>query len=137
MAIKFSAENSNINVKTFVKAPESADIEVKLSSGTVVSAEIMFEISSVQSFYEKLGISESDLSQEQLVKLLERVIGQLENDEAPDHSSLMAWASNTSAFASILSSEPIVIAISGILALAKSGPTYLQKIRDIFREKHG
>ncbi|HHQ4488826.1 TPA: hypothetical protein ACSP2A_001125 [Aeromonas hydrophila] len=134
MAIKFSAENSNINVNTFVKAPESADIEVKISSGTVVSADIMFEISSVQSFYDKLGISESDLSQEQLVKLLERVIGQLENDETPDPRSLMDWASSASVFTSILSSEPLVIAISGILALAKSGPKYLQKIHDIFRK---
>lgn len=133
MAIKFSADNSTINVKTFVKAPESADLDLKIGGGTTVSADVMFDISSVQSIYEKLGVSESLLSQEQLVKLLERVIEQHEKGEAPDSSSLMAWASKASVFSSILSSEPLAIAISGVLALAVNGKEYLQHVRKMLR----
>ncbi|GLR77290.1 hypothetical protein [Aliivibrio sifiae] len=130
MAIKITADNSSISVKTFAIAPESAELDIQLLNGTIVHAETMLEISSVDSIHKTLGLPKDSISNDQLVALIEKV---LEQDKAVDKNSILKWANSSAIFATLAGSEPLVLVVSAIVGLASVGSKGIGKLKSLIQ----
>ncbi|SIO92763.1 hypothetical protein [Vibrio spartinae] len=132
MAIKIITENSYILVKTFAKAPESADLEIKLLDGTVVKADTMLEITSVDSLFNSLGLPKDSITNEQFLALAEKVITQ-GNDV--NEQSLLKWANNSAIFATLVGSEPLTLLVSALVGVASLGCKGIDKLKSLVNRK--
>jgi hypothetical protein len=131
MAIKFVSENSNISVTTFVEAPETADLDIQIKDNTIISAETMFKITSIESIYSQLGIPADIITNEQLITLVDKVIELQESGDKVNESSLLDWASRSAIFATLASVDPLVATVSAIVAFASYGTDNFKKIRSL------
>lgn len=130
MAIKITADNSTISVKTFAIAPESAELDIQLSNGTKVHAETMLEISDVNSIHKTLGLPKDSVTNDQLVALIAKV---LEQDNIADRDSILKWANNSAIFATLAGSEPLVLVVSAIVGLASIGGKGIEKLKSLIQ----
>ncbi|EMK6891336.1 hypothetical protein ACLIN6_003626 [Vibrio cholerae] len=133
MAIKIITENSNISVKTFAKAPESADLEIQLLDGTVVKADTMLEVTSVDSLFSSLGLPKDSITNEQFVALAEKVISQ---GSDANEQSLLQWANNSAIFATLAGSEPLTLLVSGLVGAASLGSKGIEKLKSLVHLKN-
>lgn len=133
MAIKIATENSTITVNTFVDAPETANLDIKIGDRTTVNADTMLKISSVDSFYTKLGVPSDSITREQLVALMERVISLDEEGKMANKDMLMEWANRSAIFATLASSGPLIAAASAVAAFASLGKDGLAKLKTLIK----
>lgn len=127
MAIKIHSEDSDIRVKTFVDAPETADIDI-VNKGTKIEAEVMLKISPVESAYSTLGINPSHLSEDQLFQLLNKIIETKSSGQSIDKGSILEWANAAASFVTIAGSETLTSAISSVCEFATNKYEVLQEI---------
>lgn len=132
MAIKITTENSNISVNTFVKAPESADLDIKLLNGTIVKADTMLEVTGVDSLCKSIGLPADSITNEQFIALAERILSQ--GDKA-DETSLLKWANSSAIFATLAGAEPLTLLVSALVGTASLGGKGIEKLKTLVNRK--
>ncbi|MFA0567700.1 hypothetical protein [Vibrio gallaecicus] len=133
MAIKIITENSNISVKTFAKAPESADLEIQLLDGTTVTADTMLEVTGVDSLCKSLGLPSDSITNEQFVALVDKALSQGNNVDEP---SLLKWANSSAIFATLAGSEPLTLLVSALVGTVSLGSKGIEKLKSIVVHKN-
>jgi|GEM_PF-2934694 hypothetical protein len=133
MAIKIITKNSNISVKTFAKAPESANLEIQLLDGTIVTADTMLEVTGVDSLCKSLGLLNDSITNEQFIALAEKVLSQGNNIDEP---SLLKWANNSAIFATLAGSEPLTLLVSALVGTASLGSKGIEKLKTLVHRKN-
>lgn len=134
MAIKFVSESSNISVKTFAEAPETADLDIQIKDSTTLTADTMFKITSVESIYSQLGIPADSITTEQLITLIDKVIEIQDSGCEVKESSLLDWANRSAILATLASSEPLTATVSAIVAFASCHTNNFKKIRSLLNK---